>query len=395
MPWHFVYTLALLWLAGGGLRFTVLAIPPVLPQLQAALHLTQGGVGIVSSLPLLVFAVAAIPGAGLIARFGILPTLIGGLLLTALAGAARAASWDPWTLFATTLVMSVGVACMQPSLPPLVNAWTPRHIGLATAVYSNGMLGAEALSTAVTIPVILPLLHSSWRWTLAAWSLPLLLAALLLAARARRHPSATTPTATRSPHRRWLPDLRDARLWGAGLVMGCASAVYFAANAFLPGYLTRNGDAKLIAGALAALNGSQIPATLILLACAQRLATRRWPYIVSGLALVVGIVGLVTASGAWIVAWAGLIGFSAAGMIVLGLTLPALLVAADEVHRFAGGLFTIAYACAFLAPILGGFAWDATGVPRMAFAPALLCAVVVALAGALFRFRRRVGGDRA
>jgi hypothetical protein len=60
--------LALLWLSGASLRFTVLAVPPVVPLLHADLHLSETGIGWLSSLPPMLFAIAAVPGAMLIAR---------------------------------------------------------------------------------------------------------------------------------------------------------------------------------------------------------------------------------------------------------------------------------------------------------------------------------------
>jgi hypothetical protein len=40
-------------------------------------------------------------------------------------------------------------------------------------------------------------------------------------------------------------------------------------------------------------------------------------------------------------------------------------------------MFTIGYACAVVIPIIGGFGWDATGIPAMAFVPAGVCAIII------------------
>ncbi|MGD0026677.1 MAG: MFS transporter, partial [Xanthobacteraceae bacterium] len=66
----------------------MLAIPPVVPLLHADLHLSETGIGWLSSLPPMLFAIAAVPGALLIARFGIVPALLVGLLLNAVGSAA-------------------------------------------------------------------------------------------------------------------------------------------------------------------------------------------------------------------------------------------------------------------------------------------------------------------
>ncbi len=69
-------------------------------------------------------------------------------------------------LYFGTVVMAFGVAVMQPSLPPLVRAWVPQRIGFATAVYTNGLIIGEILPAALTIPLLLPMLHQSWQWQL-------------------------------------------------------------------------------------------------------------------------------------------------------------------------------------------------------------------------------------
>src|ERR1700684_685148 len=118
-----VTALALLWLCGACLRLTVLAVPPVVPLLHADLHLSETAIGWLSSLPPMLFAIAAVPGGLLIAPFGIVPALVVGLLLNAAGSAARAAFSDPAFLYASTIVMAAGVSIMQPSLPPLGGDW--------------------------------------------------------------------------------------------------------------------------------------------------------------------------------------------------------------------------------------------------------------------------------
>jgi len=104
--------LALLWLCGLTLRMTVLAIPPLLPQLHEAFALSQAAVAALTSLPVLLFALAAIPGALLVARHGAVTTLFAGIVATGVAGALRALSPDVAILFATTFAMGAGI-CTQ------------------------------------------------------------------------------------------------------------------------------------------------------------------------------------------------------------------------------------------------------------------------------------------
>src|ERR1700730_17902101 len=87
-------SLGLLWLAGAALRMTVLALPPLLPLIHGDLDLSETEIGTLAGLPALMFAAIAVPGSLVIARFGGRRALIAGLLVTALAGASRAAASD-------------------------------------------------------------------------------------------------------------------------------------------------------------------------------------------------------------------------------------------------------------------------------------------------------------
>jgi len=372
------FAFLLLWLCGVCLRITVLAIPPVVPLLHADLHLSETDIGWLSSLPPMLFALAAIPGAVLIARFGIVPALAIGLLLNAVGSTARAALPNAAALYATTMVMAAGVSIMQPSLPPLVRAWFPQRIGFATAVYTNGLLAGETIAVALTIPLVLPLIDNSWRLNFVVWSVPVFATALLVIACAPRPRSVNGIAAA---GRQWWPDWRRPLIWRLGAILGSVNSMYFVTNAFLPDFLTAAGRPDLISSALTAENFCQLPASLVMLAVAGRLVKQPWAYVAAGALSFVSLVGIMTANGAWIVVWAGLLGFVTTAILVLGLALPSVLSAPDDVHRTSAGMFTISYSIAMVLSVAAGWLWDFTHMPIAAFVPVTLCALlVVALA---------------
>src|SRR2546426_7153438 len=119
----FVALLVLLWLAGMATRAPILAVPPVIPLIHGDLDLSEAQVGFLMGLPSAMFALAAVPGSLLVARLGVVATLIAGMLLTALGGASRGAAGNVWALYGATLAMGFGVAISQPALPRLVRDW--------------------------------------------------------------------------------------------------------------------------------------------------------------------------------------------------------------------------------------------------------------------------------
>jgi CP family cyanate transporter-like MFS transporter len=365
--------LLLLWFTGMGLRFTVLAVPPVIPFIHRDLHLSETGIALLGSLPPLLFAVAAVPGSLLIARWGASRTLLIGLLLTAAGSATRGLAFDAATLYAATIAMSAGVAVMQPTFPPLARAWVPSRVGFATAVYTNGLLIGETLPVAFTLAFVLPALGGSWRWSLVFWTLPVLAAALCLVLWG----PTRQPRPAGAPRRRWWPDWKSGLIWRLAVMFGSTNTLYFATNTFLPDYLDATGRAHWIGPALTALNFGQLPASLVMLVFAETFVRSRLSYFGAGVLMLASIAGMLLMPGAWVVWWAGAAGFACATVLVLLLALPALLVPPDDVHRLTAGIFTVSYSLAVAMPVIAGMIWDATGNPASAFLPGALAALAV------------------
>jgi len=370
---QFLLHILLLWLAGNALRLTILAVPPVIPAIHQDLHLTATGVGILGGLPVALFAAAAVPGSLLIARIGPVRALTAGLVVSAIGGALRGAVPAVWWLYAMTIVTGIGIAIMQPALPALVRRWAPQRIAFVTAVYTNGLLVGETLPVLLMIPLVLPLV-GTWQWGLAAWSLPVLLIALLVVV-STRETGAVTPAP--SGPVRWWPNWRDGLIWRLGLIFGSVNAMYFALNTFLPDYLTTHGRGDLISPTLSALNFGQLPASVILLGVASRLERRAWPYVVFGIASLASVIGIAATASVWTVAWAALFGFSAAGVLVLALAVPPMLCAPADVAPVSAAVLTISYSLAMIVAVVSGAVWDVTGIPAMAFLPMGLCALIL------------------
>jgi CP family cyanate transporter-like MFS transporter len=374
----------LLWLAGVGSRITILAVPPVIPLIRTELGMSETQVGILTGLPPVLFACTAVLGSLLIARFGALATLAAGLLATAAGSVLRGAAPEMFTLYAATIVTGFGVAIMHPSLPPLVRSWLPHRIGFGAAVFTNGLLVGEILPVALTIPLLLPLLHESWRANFVVWAVPVAVIGFVIIALA---PRSAAPRQSTAAAQRWWPNWRDPLIWRLGIALGSVNAMYFSANAFLPDYLHYIGRADLVSAALTALNVGQIPASLLLLAVAGRLERAVWPHIVCGIGSLAGIIGIAVLPGPGIVICAGILGFFAAAVLILMLALPPLLAPPDDVHRVSAAMFTISYSCAVITPVFSGLIWDLTGYAQSAFVPLALCAIILIAVAPTIRLR--------
>ena len=379
-------SLTLLWLIGVALRLAILAVPPVIPALRAEFNLTGTEIGALSGAPIVIFAGAALVGSRLVARIGVVAAIVTGLLLTALGSAGRGAAIGTVSLLAATAVMGVGIGVAQPAMPALVGRWLPRRIVLGTSVYTNGLLVGEILP--VALPWLFPVFAESWRTTFVLWAVPIALVALLVLVTAPREGK----TSVAEVSGRWWPDWPARDVWRIGLIFGGVGPLYFGTNAFLPGYLNEAGRPDLISPALTALNLGQLPASLLLIGFARHIERRAWPLVLAG---VVGLLSLgviaVTAGAATIVA-AAVLGFAAGAAFALGLTLPPLLSAPQEVARVSAAMFTIAYASSVIVAIICGGAWDVTGTARFAFLPIALAVLPSILLAPTIPFKRQPNG---
>ncbi|HTV89419.1 MAG TPA: MFS transporter [Stellaceae bacterium] len=376
--------LALLWLAGADLRLTLLAVPPLLPLIHHDLALSEKAIGALSGLPILLLGVAAIPGSLVIARIGARRTAVAGFLFVAATAAARGIGPSALTLFGMTMLMGAGLAVVQPALPTLVAEWFPDKPGFATAVYANGLLIGEAVPAAVTLPLVLPLVGSSWPAALAVWSLPVAATALILLGMTTPRQAAGSAAPRRSPAR-WWPDWKSPLTWQLGFLMGGTGGLYFSANAFIADYLHAIGRPELVSAALAALNAGQLPSSFLVLFLVRRLGTSRLPFVIMPLLATAGLGGLFAPADWAIVFGVFATGFFGAFVLILSLALPPQLAAPGDVHRLSAGMFAIGYVLSCAIPPIGGALWDLTHIPVAAFAVGAASSLIVSVAGLTLR----------
>jgi len=333
-------------------------------------------------------ATATLLGSLLIARLGARRAVLLGLGLIALGGAARGLGPLLAVLFAMTVLMGVGIAIAQPSLPSLVALWTPRRVALATASFSNGFLIGEILPAALTVPWILALVGGTWESALAFWSLPVALTAVAVF-----FFTGHEPRDAGTPRPLWIPDWRKPTTWRLGLTLGTASAAYFGLNAFIPDYMRSIHQPELITPSLTCLNLFQLPASFVVGGFSRQILGRRWPFVATGLVTLAAMAAFIVVPGIWKAIAVGVVGYASAQVFMQVLALPPLLARADDVHRVTAGITTIQYTTAFLATLVAGAAWDLTGRSSSAYLMVIAAAIVQTVVPLGLRLQLRPGSQ--
>ena len=384
--------LGLFTLVGINLRSVILAVPPVLPQIQHDLGLSYTETGFLTSLPVLLMAGAAWPSGALAGRIGAKRSVAIGLALLGVGSLLRAV-WPVATLlFLFTALLSLGIAVAQTAVPVLARQWFPARIGLASALYSDGLILGEAIAAGATRPLILgPLGSDAWVATFVVWSVPVFLALALWlvlapAAPALNAVSGRGVTGTFG-RRTGSPSDRHARSRVSGLhlgiLIGAGSLVFFGMNGWIAPYNVAMGRQSETALTLLVLNAAQLPVSLAMTPFAQRLTGRRWPFIAAGCVCAVAFTGWFLTPGTLEPLWAGLMGGSSSFVFVLGIALPPLLAGKTEVARLTGQTLMLGYGVAFTGPLIGGGLWDLFGQPWLAFLPVAGAVVILLMLGSL------------
>ncbi|HTT91258.1 MAG TPA: MFS transporter [Acidimicrobiales bacterium] len=363
-----IYRFGLLWLIGANLRMAVLALPPVLPDIQHQFHLGETAVGALTTLPILLLALGAVVGSAAVARLGPRVALAVGLVIVGLSSGARGLG-GAVGLFIASVALGIGIAVLQPTMPSITRVWFATRVGFATSVYSNGIVVGEALAASLTLPLIVPL-TGSWQKALALWGLPALVGAALLAL-----PVFAVPLRQTVGSLRWWPRWTDSVTWRVGLLQGGGSVLYFGTNAFLPTYLHAAGHPGLVAPGLAALNTAQLAGAFIVAVFARRGSSPHGLLAICAICAVVALGAIVVAPAELAIAGAAVVGICSAVAFTVSLAMPALLAGPEDVHRLAAGMTTIGYLAAFLFPLAGGIAWQVSGNSALAFVPEALGAV--------------------
>ena len=360
-------------LLAANLRAAIAGLPPLTADLRADLHLDRGTVGLLTTLPVLCFALLSGPAAVLGRRVGLERSLLLAMLAIAAGSAARVGP-GLWPVVLGTVVAGAGITVGNVLVPGVVKQDFPESAGAVTGLYTATLIGGAALASALAAP----LAHDAglgWRGSLLVWGgLAVLAGAVWLPQlRVRHRPEGRQRTGVQV----W----RSALAWQLAVLMGTQALAYYGMLAWLPALLQDRGVSAAAAGwALAAFNLLGIGSSLVLPGLAGRRPDQRALGPVSALVWLVCLVGLLAAPAAYPV-WVVLGGLAQGAGIGLALALIVLRAGTPAVARDLSGMVQSAgYLLGATGPVLLGWLRDRSGGWQL---PLLfLCATVAVMAAA-------------
>lgn len=240
------------------LRVTFTGAAPLLETIRSDYGLSTAQTGLLTTLPLLAFALVSPLAAGIARRFGMERSLFAAMLLIC-AGIALRSLPSAALLFAGTAIIGCGIALGNVLLPGLIKRDFSQHVARLTGAYSLTMGAAAALGSALVVPLAL---HGfGWRGALLMLMLFPLLAFLIWLPQWRTTRSANL-SSSRALHERGI--WRSPLAWQVTLFLGLNSLIYYVIIGWLPTILISHGYSEAQAIIWTLLFGFGSGATMIL-----------------------------------------------------------------------------------------------------------------------------------
>lgn len=359
------------------LRVTFTGAAPLLDAIRAEYGLTTAQTGMLTTLPLLAFALISPLAAGVARRIGMERSLGAAMVLICLGIAMRSLP-SALLLFVGTAIIGCGIALGNVLLPGLLKRDFAGHVAKLTGAYSLTMGAAAALGSAAIVPLAQS--GAGWHGALLMLMIFPLLALLLWLPRLRIGAPANL---SNSPalHNRGI--WRSALAWQVTLFLGINSLIYYIVIGWLPSILMALGYSDAQAGSLhgvlqlaTAAPGLLVPLVL------HRLKDQR------GIAVLVALLCAVGSLGLWLLPqhaalWTIVFGFGSGATMILGLTFIGLRASsAHQAAALSGMAQSVGYLLAACGPPLMGKIHDASGDWHIPLLSCALLSVVMAGCGA-------------
>lgn len=359
LPPGWVLVVALVAVAAN-LRPALAGVPPLVPAIQADLHLSNAWLGVLTLLPVLCMGVFAPVAHRASTRWGSAPVVMVATVLLTIGSAMRLGGSNSLVLYAATLVVGIGIAVVGTLLPRLVKTlFPPERVGLVTGVYMLAIMLGATVGAGLSEPLATAL--GSWEESLAAWSLLGVLGLVAwaqLALAVWRHRAEVTALSVGTA----LP-WRSPTAWLIAAYLVTQSFAFYSTLAWMaPSYVKLGWGADDAGYLLSAFTAVQIVAGLLMPVLSDRVRDLRLLLVPATIAAGLGLagIGLAPSLAPWF--WAALIGFGQGSAFALALVL---LVRFAATPHASGGLsamgFLVGYTVASVGPLAMGALRDATG----------------------------------
>lgn len=258
------------------LRAPLTSVGPVINEIKEALSINDSIAGVLTTIPLIIFAIVSPIVSKVTTRLTMSYTLFYSTLLLIVALILRILG--DFNLFIIgTVLLGVAIAFGNVVLPSYVKWYFPMQIGLMTGIYSGTMNFTAGLGGGLSHPLY-EMTNLGFRLSLVFWVI-LGIAAIILwifiVRTGSRLETRTIENAELNVNKK-LNMMKSKIAWMVALTMGFQSMIFYTMVAWVPSILMDRGIDPNTAGYLLMLNQfAQVPMTFIFPVIAAKLKNQR------------------------------------------------------------------------------------------------------------------------
>lgn len=343
---------------GAVMRVPFTAIPAVLTDVAAGLDVPVSDLGILTSLPLIMFAIFSNLAPRWAARFGLERFLGLALIIMALGSFIRITNLAG--LYLGTLLIGVAIAAINVLLPSLVSVHFPLKVGTYTTIYITMMGIASTVGSMIAVPIVAA---TSWQSLIIFLSILVTVTALVWLPNWSYHHPIQEKVKENQQTSLWKNKAALAFL----LFSGLQSTLFYTVMTWLPTIAQTAGLSKaeggLIAGTFSMLS---IPISLFIPTIISRLNNKQRASFMSALSLllITGFIWMLFQPSSF-VTWvliSAMLGLPISALfpyMMLSFTLKTS--DGQATARLSGMVQSGGYLLASVGPVLLGYSFSLTG----------------------------------
>lgn len=270
-------------LIGVSLRTPFTVLPIILGNISQGLEVEVSSLGVLTSLPLLMFTLFSPFSTRLAQKIGLEHLFTYSLFFLTIGSLIRLINLP--LLYLGTLMVGASVAVINVLLPSLIQANQPKKIGFLTTLYVTSMGIATALASYLAVPITQA---SSWKGLILLLTL-LCLATFLVWLPNHRYNHRLAP---QTKQKTQIKVMRNKQVWAIIIFSGFQSLIFYTVMTWLPTMSIHAGLSSHEAGLLTSiLSLISIPFSMTIPSLTTSLSTRNRQLMLTLVSLA-GVVGI-------------------------------------------------------------------------------------------------------
>lgn len=270
-------------LIGVSLRTPFTVLPIILGNISQGLKVEVSSLGVLTSLPLLMFTLFSPFSTRLAQKIGLEHLFTYSLFFLTIGSLIRLINLP--LLYLGTLMVGASVAVINVLLPSLIQANQPKKIGFLTTLYVTSMGIATALASYLAVPITQA---SSWKGLILLLTL-LCLATFLVWLPNHRYNHRLAP---QTKQKSQIKVMRNKQVWAIIIFSGFQSLIFYTVMTWLPTMSIHAGLSSHEAGLLTSiLSLISIPFSMTIPSLTTSLSTRNRQLMLTLVSLA-GVVGI-------------------------------------------------------------------------------------------------------